>query len=179
MTSAMREQEYDASREREKRPSHGKLGARAVAVVILLGAIIILVEAISIAMDGGVGPQRPGFFPIIVGVGLVFFGLGFLATTTFWPDQEMLEHAREEHTEIHWWTVWLAIAGLIGYSYLVAPLGYIIATFLFIMAITWVAGSRRWLQNLLVAVLFPVAVYFSFNELLGVRLPAGLLEAVL
>lgn len=179
MTNAMHKTEDAASREKGTRPSHGKLGARAVAVVILIGAGIILIQAIGIVRDGGIGPQRPGFFPIIVGIGLVVFGLGFLVTTTFWPDKEMLEHASEEHAEIHWSTLWLAIAGLVGYCFLVAPLGYIISTFLFILAITWVAGSRRWIQNLIVAVLFPTIVYFGFTELLGVRLPAGLLEGVL
>lgn len=140
---------------------------------------MILFDAIGIAAEGGIGPQQPGFFPMIVGIGLVVFGLAFLATTTLWQDRELLEHASEEHEGIHWATVWLAIAGLVAYSFLLAPLGYIIATCLFILALTWVAGSRTWIQNVAVAVLFPIAVYLGFTELLGVRLPAGLLEAVL
>lgn len=178
MINSMVETEQEAPNG-EENPPRGKLGARAAALVILVGAVVILFEAIGIASDTGIGPQQSGFFPIIVGIGLVVFGLGYLATTTFWPDTELIEHVSEEHQTTHWGTVWLAVGGLVGYSILLSPLGYILATFLFIMAITWVAGSRRWLQNLIVAILFPVAVYFSFTELLGVRLPAGLLEAVL
>jgi len=168
--------------EQNSRPGQqirGKRGTRAAAVVILAGAAVILFDAIGIAAEGGIGPQQPGFFPMIVGIGLVVFGLAFLATTTLWPDRELLERAGEEHDGVQWATVWLSIAGLVAYSFLLTPLGYIIATCLFILALTWVAGSRKWVQNVAVALIFPVVVYFGFTELLGVRLPAGLLGALL
>lgn len=175
----MAEDDQRAGGEDHSRPPHGRVGARAAAAVIVAGSAVILYEAIGIALDGGFGPQQSGFFPIIVGIGLVVFGLGFLATTTVWPDAVMLEHAGEEHRAIHWVTLWLSIAGVVAYAFLIAPLGYILATALFIIALTWVAGSRRWILNVAVAILFPIAVYFLFTELLGVRLPAGLLETVL
>ncbi|WP_413542672.1 tripartite tricarboxylate transporter TctB family protein [Citricoccus nitrophenolicus] len=175
----MTENDQQARGEDQSRPPHGRVGARAAAAVIVAGSAVILYEAFGIALDGGFGPQQSGFFPIIVGVGLVVFGLGFLATTTFWPDAVLLEHAAEEHRGINWVTVWLAIAGLVAYAFLIPSLGYIVATVLFIIAMTWVAGSRRWILNVAVAILFPIAVYFLFTELLGVRLPAGLLETVL
>lgn len=174
----MSETQQEASRE-QHRPARGKLGARAAAVVILAGAVVVLVDAISIALDGGIGPQQSGFFPMIVGLGLIIFGLAFLVRTTVWPDPVLMEHVSEEHREIHWVTLWLGVAGLVAYALLLDPLGYIIATFLFILALAWVTGSRHWIRDILVGILFPTAVYFGFTELLGVRLPAGLLEAVL
>jgi len=164
---------------RPGRQTRGIKGARAAAVVILAGAAVILFDAIGIAAEGGLGPQQPGFFPMIVGIGLVVFGLAFLATTTLWQDRALLERAGEEQEGIHWATLWMAIAGLVAYSFLLHPLGYIIATLLFILALTWVAGSRKWIQNITVALIFPVVVYFGFTELLGVRLPDGLLGALL
>lgn len=163
----------------QERSPRGKLGARAAAAVIIAGGVVILTDAISIAVAGGIGPQQAGFFPMIVGVGLLLFGLAFLARTTRWPDPELMAQAAHEHRGIDWWTLWLAVAAMVGYAFVLAPLGYIIATFLFILAVTWVAGSRRWVQNLLVAALFPTAVYYGFTQLLGVQLPAGLLEAIL
>lgn len=152
-----------------------RFGARVAAGVLLLGGAVVLFEAIGIAADSGAGPQQSGFFPLIVGIGLVFFGLAFGIRTTLRPDEAMLARAAEEHRNTHWRTLWIVIAGLLVYAFLLDPLGYIIATTLFLAATVWVVGRRTVVRDILIAVLFATAVYFSFTELLGVRLPAGLL----
>lgn len=157
---------------------HGKLGTRIAAAVIVLGAAVVLFTAFQIAAKGGFGPQQPGFFPLIVGVGLVGFGLAFLVRTTAKPDYALREQAAEGHADTHWRTLWTVIIGLVIYAFILEPLGYILATTIFFLAIAWIAGSRRWIRDIIVAVLFSVVIYFGFTELLGVRLPAGLLEMV-
>lgn len=163
----------------EPNPSAGKLGARIAAVAIVLGAAVVLFDAIRIAADGGFGPQQPGFFPMIVGVGLMAFGLAFLIRATVRPDSDLVAKAAKEHADMHWRTLWIVIVGLVIYAVVLDPLGYIVATSIFFVATAWVAGSRKLLRDVIVAVLFSAAVYFGFTELLGVRLPAGLLELVL
>lgn len=162
-----------------RRPGAGKLGILIAAIVILLGAAVVLFDAIRISIDGGFGPQQPGFFPLIVGIGLVGFGLAFLLRATVKPDQALVEQAAEEHTDTHWRTLWIVVIALVIYAALLDPLGYIIATSVFFVGIAWVAGSRKLIRDVIIAVLFSAAVYFGFTELLGVRLPGGLLETVL
>lgn len=163
----------------EPGPSTGRLGTRIAAVVVVLGAAVVLVDAIRIASSGGFGPQQPGFFPLIVGIGLVVFGVAFLVRATAAPDRALLEQAAEEHARTHWRTLWAVIGALVVYAVLLEPLGYILATAVFFVVVARLAGSRHLLRDVVVAVLFSAAVYFGFTELLGVRLPAGLLEPVL
>lgn len=166
----MTEEKIDAGR-----PARGALGTRIAAVVILVVAAVVLADAIRISAEGGFGPSQPGFFPLIVGIGLVAFGIAFLLRTTALPDLPLREQAQDEHAETHWRTLWTVIIGLVVYAYLMDPLGYIIATTLFFVAMSRVAGSRKWIRDIIVALLFAIVVYFGFTELLGVRLPAGLL----
>lgn len=161
------------------KPGAGKLGILIAAVVILLGAAVVLFDAIRVSINGGFGPQQPGFFPMIVGIGLVCFGLAFLVRATLKPDQALVKQAAEEHTDTHWRTLWVVVIALVIYAALLVPVGYIIATTVFFTGIAWVAGSRKLIRDLIIAVLFSAAVYFGFTELLGVRLPGGLLETVL
>ncbi|THJ65858.1 tripartite tricarboxylate transporter TctB family protein [Arthrobacter echini] len=163
----------------ETRPGAGMLGLRIAAVVILLGAAVVLIDAIRISISGGFGPQQPGFFPLIVGIGLVGFGVAFLVRSTLKPDRALVEQADEEHRDTHWRTLWTVVVALLVYVAVLDPLGYIIATSIFFVGIARVAGSRRLIRDVIIAVLFSAAVYFGFTELLGVRLPDGLLETVL
>lgn len=168
-----------STRAEPARPSAGRLGARITAAVILLGAAVVLVDAIRISRAGGFGPQQPGFFPLIVGTGLVLFGLAFLVRTTAAPDPDLLEQAAEEHGRTHWRTLWSVIAVLVLYAIALQPLGYLLSTTAFFVVVARLAGSRRLVRNVVVAVLFSAAVYFGFTELLGVRLPAGVLQPLL
>lgn len=161
------------------REGAGQLGLRAAAAVILVSGAVVLYDAVQIAADSGIRPQQSGFFPVIVGIGLVGFGLVFLVRTTIWPDDALFEHAQREHTESGWLRLWGVVAGLLIYAILLDPLGYIIATALFFVAAGRVVGSRRVVRDVVVGVLFAVVVYFAFTELLGVRLPAGVLEPVI
>ncbi|GAA3281697.1 tripartite tricarboxylate transporter TctB family protein [Nesterenkonia halobia] len=155
------------------RPARGALGTRIAAVVILAVAAVVLTDAVRIAVDGGFGPSEPGFFPLIVGVGLAVFGTAFLLRTTAVPDLALREQAGEEHATTHWRTLWSVIGGLVAYAVLLEPLGYILATSLFFLAVNLIAGSRRWVRTIIIAVLLATVLYLGFTELLGVRLPVG------
>lgn len=163
----------------EPRPSAGRLGTRIAAAAIVLGAAVVLVDAVRISRAGGFGPQQPGFFPLIVGIGLVLFGLAFLLRTTALPDPVLLEQAAQEHGRTHWRTLWSVIAVLVLYALLLKPLGYVLATATFFVVVARLAGSHQPLRDVVVAVLFSAAVYLGFTELLGVRLPAGVLRPLL
>lgn len=158
---------------------NGRLGIRIAAVVIVLGALVVLFDAIRISLDGGFGPQQPGFFPLIVGVGLVGFGVAFVVRATLKPDRALLDQAAIHHADTHWRTLWAVIALLVIYAVVLDPVGYIVATSVFFVGIARIAGSRKLVRDIIVAIVFSAAVYFGFTELLGVRLPAGLLETVL
>jgi putative tricarboxylic transport membrane protein len=62
-----------------------------------------------------------------------------------------------------------------AYILVFVPLGYLLSTFAFLIALTTVVEPRRWLRNLLYSAGFALAVYFLFTRALQVDLPPGLL----
>jgi putative tricarboxylic transport membrane protein len=74
---------------------------------------------------------------------------------------------------------WVLMALLAGYVYLFLPLGYLLSTATFLMALMTYLNPRRVTVNLLFAVFLPVAVYLLFGFALRITLPAGVLSGVL
>ena len=163
-----------------RRPvSRGLLGLRLTAFgVVALGAIGLF-GATQIREPGGYSPVGPRVFPYGVSVGLLIFGLLFVARTTIWPDRELIEKARTEESTTHWPTPLLLGGALIVYAFLLTWVGYIIATALFLPVSSRILGSRRPGRDIAVGLVLGTVLYFSFTEFLGVRLPAGLLRNVI
>lgn len=63
------------------------------------------------------------------------------------------------------------------YTFLFNRLGFILSTFLFMESIMlFISKAKKMLWPTVIAIVFAVAVYFGFVNLLGVTLPAGILE---
>jgi putative tricarboxylic transport membrane protein len=109
-------------------------------------------------------------------------GALFLLSTTLRRDRYLGEKAAAEEATTDWPTTGMVAAILVVYAFLLNPLGYIIATALLFPAEAYVLGSRgrrKVLRNLAIGVALGVLVFFSFTELLGVRLPDGVLDPLL
>lgn len=60
----------------------------------------------------------------------------------------------------------------VGYALVFEHLGYIISTFLFMVSmLTITSGTKPWVKNIIIALLFSVGVFFVFNTLLSISLP--------
>lgn len=126
----------------------------------------------------------PRMFPITIGVALALASLALLVkglreapSDEDSEPAESVEPVEEEDDTLAQSPIRLGVivALLFGYILLFVPLGYVISTFLFVLAVTMYLDSRHWIRNLVYAILFPLVVYFVFTELLRVTLPAGLL----
>lgn len=123
--------------------------------------------------------EGPRVFPIVIGVMLALASLALLLKglreAPSDEDGGPAEPVEEEDDTLVQSPTRLGviIALLFGYILLFVPLGYIISTVLFVLAITMYLDSRHWIRNLVYAIVFPLAVYFVFTELLQVTLPAG------
>jgi hypothetical protein len=74
----------------------------------------------------------------------------------------------------------LVIAGLVVlYALTFIPLGYVVATFVFLMAGTMYFAPNKLRRNVTFALVFSLGVYLAFTRVLGIVLPQGLLEGVL
>lgn len=175
----------EESRERRE-PEGGQrgsfLGPRVFAAVILALGLFVVFGTSRISGGSGYSPDGPRFFPLIVGVGLLIFGALFLLSTTLRRDRYLGEKVATEGAATHWTTTGLVAAVLVVYAFLLDALGYTVATALLFPALAYVLGStgrRRVLRNLAIGVALGVIVFFAFTELLGVRLPDGILDPLL
>ncbi|GGF29846.1 hypothetical protein GCM10010954_31210 [Halobacillus andaensis] len=72
--------------------------------------------------------------------------------------------------------VMAAVGGMVFlYIFLFEILGFLITTFLFILACSTFLGYRKWVTSLIVSIVFPGILYYVFNYLLQIRLPQGIL----
>lgn len=124
-------------------------------------------------------PHAPKVFPLILGVGVIVMGLFYyLRELKAWKaqvakdgdkkvDLEKLEKAKKVDKLI----ALTCVSGII-YALAFERLGYVIATSLFIWSImTTLNGKAKWKRNITTAVVFSVAVYILFVNLLAIPLP--------
>ena len=163
-------------------PQLGFLGPRIFAVAILAFGLLVLYGTFQISGKEGFSLAGPRFFPLTVAVGLLVFGVLFLLSTTLRQDRYLGEKAAAEGAATYWPTTGMVVAILVVYAFLLNPLGYAVATAIFFPAVAYVLGSRgrrKVLRNLAIGVALGVLVFFAFTELLGVRLPDGILDPLL
>ena len=64
---------------------------------------------------------------------------------------------------------------ILGYSLLLKPLGFVVASFLFLLVSTWFLEGGRFKRSLLLSVVSIVAVYIVFRLVFQVVLPEGII----
>jgi putative tricarboxylic transport membrane protein len=159
------------------RPGPGRsfAGPRVFGAVLLAVGIAALIATFAITeRGGGISVSGPRFMPLVVSIGLICLALGFLARTTLAPDEELARTAAEEAAATHWPTPGLLAALFVAYVLLLEPLGFVVATVLFVPLAARVLGSHAPVRDALVGALIGVGMYVAFTEYLGVPLPAGL-----
>jgi putative tricarboxylic transport membrane protein len=98
--------------------------------VLALG-VAALVATFAISERHGFSVSGPRFVPLIVSIGLIVLSIAFLIRTTVAPDEQLARDAAAE-AAIHWPTPGLLLALLAAYALLLDPLGYVLATVLFL-----------------------------------------------
>jgi len=136
--------------------------------------IAVLAATPAIRSPEGYAATGPRFAPLLVGSLLVVLSALYLARTLVRPDAALAEHAARERERTHWPAPALVLAGLLAYVSLLEPLGYVVATTLFVPGVARVLGSRRTVRDLAVGLGLGVTIFVAFTQFLGVALPAGL-----
>ena len=151
-----------------------------LAVGLVYGGMAMNMPRGSLAYPG------PGLFPMVVGVFLIATALGCLL-------QEILPRMRSKHPPASALpdeapaaaeernvgkTVQLT-ALLIGYIFVLKPLGFPLAICAFLVLAIRIFGYRKWLPTLAMAVIIAGISYVAFVVWLKVALPLGILEEML
>lgn len=182
----------EASARPAPRPRADLLAGAAVASA----GIVLLVAALAIPEPPRVSPgMGPELLPTAVSVGLLVCGVLLIlasrrsaptAATGVAPERgdrrgrepDLLdpEGLLDDVGPPVPWRGLAVVAGLtVAYALVFEGLGFPVATALFLMALTTYVERQRWLRNAIFAVVFAVAVYVLFTQVLSVVLPAGLI----
>lgn len=167
---------------------HGRRDVLAGVVVACAGAVL-LVGALLIPepqrSSPGLGPQM---LPLLVSALLVLSGLvlafqGRRGRESAGIEDDILAPVLAERVEdlidpdepaVPLRPLAVVVALFAGYVVVFIPLGFLLSTSLFLFAVTTFVHPAKWLRNAVYAVVFSVAVYLLFTEVLLVSLPAGL-----
>lgn len=115
----------------------------------------------------------PRFFPLLVSCGLAISG----AVIVWQSWRRTFEEESPAATD--WVAVAIIAAGLILHMNLLKPLGFVAAASILFMSVTIAFGSRSFLRDGIVAVVLSLMAYLAFTRLLGLQLPAGVLQGII
>lgn len=160
-------------------PFAGKAELGLAALLLALG-VFLLVETQRIAIPVNANAVGPRFFPTVVGALLCLVGAWLVVDVLRGGhgDMEAAEDIDLSRTS-DWRTLGLLSAVFLAHAALLEVLGFAVAGSLLFFGIAAALGSRRWARDAAVSVALATAVYVVFGRVLGVGLPAGLLDGIL
>ena len=143
-----------------------------VAMILMLVGFIVVADAIRLGFGWGLGGPEPGFFPLLMGLGVII--------CTFFIVRKGVRVYRKDGsgkrlivagglTQILW--VFIPASGMVLLTELV---GLHLATVFYLAFSMGVVGKMRWFTVLLVSILVPFSVFIVFDKLFLIPLPEGL-----
>jgi putative tricarboxylic transport membrane protein len=149
------------------------------ALVFALG-VFFLVETAKIQAPQTATVIGPRFFPTAVGVLLLVVGA--------WLTADVLRGGHgdpeaEEDIDVSKPTDWRTLGLVAGvfalHIALVERLGWPLAGAVLFFGVAYALGARRYLRDAAISLVLGFTVYFVFARLLGLTLPAGVLDGVI
>lgn len=143
---------------------------RVVGIIFLfLGTVLYIItpfqtKALSTSKMG------PSFFPRVVAIIMIVCSIGLIIQTTI---AMKYNHETEEKPEVNWQKekkVAFVFAMLIVYALCIEPVGFLISSIVFGVALLYVLNTRKWWYYAIYIALVGV-VYYVFSKLLYIHLP--------
>lgn len=159
---------------------------RRLALVIALVAALVLWLAAQVPEPSTFMVVGPRLFPYVLGGAMLLSAvlLFTLPTPRIVPaasEQVVAEHTdaagvegvgdADEGATLEWRRTLILMGITAVFVAAFEPLGFVVSTAAFIVAASWVLGSRNWVRDVIAAVSVAGGVYYLFTQLLHVRLP--------
>jgi putative tricarboxylic transport membrane protein len=141
-------------------------------VLFIAFAVVGMVLSLKLPLGTPLEPMT-GFVPLVVSVFLLSVSLIHFFYVIR-GDLESVETLGEM-----WKRPAQVVAGLLLYSFILDPLGYVIATTGLAFVVMRVFEPDAWIKPLAVAIVVSGVSYVLFDRLLDVPLPMGILEGIL
>ena len=148
------------------------------ALLVVVGAYTFY-EATTLRIGFG-DPVGPRVFPYVIGAVTVLLGL-LLALATFRGNVPEAEGG--EDIDLRQPADWLTVGKLVGvllFTVLtISFIGWALSGAVLFVGSAWALGSRTLVRDAIVGLVMSVLSWYFFHEVLGVILPAGILDGVL
>ena len=148
-------------------------------VFLLLGLVVWLV-LIPIGVDEPKKVQyavlAPSYYPRIIAIAMALVGIAVTARAVTAVSTDRLLGMPAGETVLK---IGVVFAILVALSYLLPNLGFVLASFLALIALMVLAGERNPVIILAVAIILPVVLYFFFTKLANIPIPGGVLDPYL
>jgi len=122
-------------------------------------------------------PLGPKAFPRILGIGLLIAAAMLLGEIL--RDRRKTKSGAQSAAVLTWephdWVVVCVAVWTAVYVFIFEHAGYMLATAIYLLALTAYFNRGRWVMNVSTSVLFAAGSYFSFTQLLGVSLARGII----
>jgi putative tricarboxylic transport membrane protein len=152
-----------------------------VALLLLALGVVAIVDAARIPESASQrGPVGPAAVPIVVGALLIVVAL-LLARDVLAGGHGEAEGGEDidlSHGS-DWRTVLLLAGAFLANLVLIEPAGWPISGAVLFFGAAYALGSRRYIRDLIIAVVLSVGTYYLFGQVLGIGLPAGVLGGVM
>jgi len=145
--------------------------------VLFLGGLALW-QAMVIPVSPIYAQVGPKAVPYAVAGGLLLLGAGLVYAALRGGWSWELEGVQQA-PPTNWRALTLMSAGLLANLALIGPLGFSFAATAQFVLVAAAFGSRRFLRDLVVALVLTLAVWFGFVEVLGVNIGAGVLEGLI
>lgn len=146
----------------------------AVFIIALGSAYIYGTKFIRVVSGGQADPLGPRVFPILIGIIAITAGVMLI-----------LESIRKQRSGENGQpisaipsqpvAVTALFAWMLLYYLAFEPVGYLLSTPVFLFGVMTFFNRGKWMVNTITAVLFPLAIYTGFTQLIGKDLGEGLL----
>lgn len=138
---------------------------RKYAMVMLVLSIVYCVAAYS--LDADFDPVNEKFYPFILSVLMILSSIGLFiwpsSHTTSWPKGKNIQK------------IGLTFCAILVYCFVLQKIGFIISASVLMGICMWVfEAKRKWIAP--VSIITAMSFYVVFDRLLGLNLPAGLLN---
>ena len=150
------------------------------ALLVVLGGLVLWDASRIPARSTPTDPIGPGAVPVLVGVVLLACAV-VLAVDVLRGGRGEAEAGEDVDPDApsDWRTILLLVAAFLANVVLIERAGWPVSGAVLFWGCAYALGSRRYVRDVLIAVVLSVLTYLLFARGLGVQLPAGVLEGVL
>ena len=148
------------------------------ALLVVVGAYTFY-DATTLRVGFG-DPVGPRVFPYVIGAVTLVLGL-LLVLATLRGDVPQAEGG--EDVDLRQPADWVTVVKLVGVLMVtvltISFLGWAVSGALLFVGSAWALGSRTLVRDVIAGLVLSVSSWYFFHEVLGVILPAGILDGVL